>query len=391
MFDRIIHPLSRERFLTEYWNREFAHLPGPKDRFDEVLSWSELNTILEDGCFDVSRLVLYRDGKAIDTARYIRTDKHSRQQLKASSLVSSLGDGATLIFNGIDDHAPGVRKVARVCEEVLRASTTVNLYAGWRTQNGFNLHWDTQDTLILQVSGRKHWKVYQPTRLHPLSDNERPPKPREAPVWDAILEQGSVLYLPRGWWHVAYPLDESSMHLTVTVIPANGTQLLDWLIDELKRDPAVRANVPITASPAQRRAYADAIRSAILARWDDDAVEDFCMEWEASLPAHSQIQLPAAPTHQGAAIDGNSRIRLAANRRLRLRPLEGDLARFHANGVAWTCSQAFSTALESLASDASRPVAELCGQLPPGVEEGPFIVFLTALAMGGAVWVEPGT
>ena len=37
-FDDIIAPLSRERFLSEYWNKSFLHLTGPKGRFTSLLT-----------------------------------------------------------------------------------------------------------------------------------------------------------------------------------------------------------------------------------------------------------------------------------------------------------------------------------------------------------------
>jgi len=55
------------------------------------------------------------------------------------------------------------------------------MYAGWRTNNGFDLHFDDHDTMILQVFGRKRWQVFNPTRLHPFKkDAEEAVKPTEA-------------------------------------------------------------------------------------------------------------------------------------------------------------------------------------------------------------------
>src|SRR5258706_849533 len=44
-----------------------------------------------------------------------------------------------------------------------------------------------------------------------------------------------------GWWHVARPLDEASLHLTLGVTPPKGDQFLKWLVHELKVHEAVRS------------------------------------------------------------------------------------------------------------------------------------------------------
>ena len=49
------------------------------------------------------------------------------------------------------------------------------------------------------------------------SMSSRPLDKPDAPLWEGMLEDGDLLYIPRGWWHVATPLDEPTLHLTVGV------------------------------------------------------------------------------------------------------------------------------------------------------------------------------
>ena len=50
-----------------------------------------------------------------------------------------------------------------------------------------------------------------------------------------LLEAGDLLYIPRGWWHVAMPLDEPTLHLTVGVNNLTGADFLRWFADRLRR------------------------------------------------------------------------------------------------------------------------------------------------------------
>jgi ribosomal protein L16 Arg81 hydroxylase len=130
----------------------------------------------------------------------------------------------------------------------------VNLYDGWRCDNGFNVHWDDQDNLILQVAGRKHWKVWNQTRHYPFKEDvvDTSVPPTGEPAWDGILEAGGLLSIPRGAWHVAYPLDEPSPHLTVTIKNHTGIDLPRWLAEQLKSSEAARMAIPLMAPPEER-------------------------------------------------------------------------------------------------------------------------------------------
>jgi ribosomal protein L16 Arg81 hydroxylase len=117
-----------------------------------------------------------------------------------------LTNGATLILNSCEEVSPPLRALCVHLQRLFHVGVIVNLYAGWRHDNGFDVHWDDQDTLILQVSGRKHWKVWEPTRLHPfkedLVDTSPKTKPETPPIWDAVLDcsvcrgDGGTLRIP---------------------------------------------------------------------------------------------------------------------------------------------------------------------------------------------------
>ena len=387
-FDQVISPLSRDEFLSKFWGRSFVRLVGQRCRFASLLPWGDLNRILEHHHLKPPRLRLVRDGKNVDPLRYLAL-QNGIQRLRPASLVNCLSEGATLVLDAVEKFAPPVYEIAEAFEEALHASTTVNVYAGWRAQKGLNLHWDDQEVMILQVSGRKQWKVYRPTRHHPLI-GEDVPVPTEEPVWEGILEDGDMMYMPRGWWHVAFPLEEPSLHLTVTIVPANGTDLLRWFVDGLKRNAEVRMNVPDPASSVERKQYVSRIRELILEEWDENVLDRFLAEWNA-IPMRPQVGLPFSPVACRVPITTETRIRLATTSQLSFRTGVGDPVSFNANGVPWECSPGLVPALELLRGNTSHSIAQLCAQISDPTLTPKLIAFLTALAMGGAIWTEPGS
>ena len=387
--DRTIAPISLDSFLSEYWGKSFLHIVGHRGKFASLISWEDLNSILEQDRLDASRLRLLRDGQTLDSSLFIAGEP-GRSGLKPGAFINYLSEGATLILDGVNELSPIVGQLAEAFQEVLRSETTVNLYAGWRNQKGFDLHWDTQDTIILQVSGRKQWTVYAPTRLHPLKEDLEPtPRPTEEPVWDGILEDGDLIYLPRGWWHVAFPLDEPSLHLTVTIVPANGLDLLLWLASEVKRHAEVRMNIPHSASNIDRKQYVQTLRKLLIEAWDDSALERFVAEWEAQIPVRPRINLPFAPIENRAPITMETKVRLASSRRVGFSgtPTNG-MVPYIASGISGECSVDLVPALSLLSGTSSHSVGELSTQLSDQSLTSKLLILITALVMRGALQTE---
>jgi ribosomal protein L16 Arg81 hydroxylase len=387
-FQRIVSPLSLESFLSEFWGKSFVRVVGDKGKFTSLLSWEDLNVILKQHRLPPSQLKLFRDGKQIESNLYVTAK--GRLRLNPASLINCLSEGATLILDNIDELAPAVGQLAEAFEDVLRSRTLVNLYASWCAHKGFNLHWDDQDTMILQVSGRKHWKIYSPTRLHPLKlDVEVSPTPNGEPAWEGILADGDLIYVPRGWWHVAYPLDEPSLHLTVTMVPANGTDFLLWIVERLKSFPEVRMDVPHLAGEADRKQYVSKLRERLNEFWDDHALEGFIAEWEANTPLPPSIHLPFAPAESRRAITLETKVRLATSRRLAFFEAPAGTTTFVAGRIRGDCSTDLVPALAELRGTASCTVEELCAHLADQAATSKLIILLTALVMRGVLQIEP--
>jgi ribosomal protein L16 Arg81 hydroxylase len=386
LFDLVISPLDRESFTSEYWGKSFLRFPGTPGRFKFLLSWEELSDILETHRFEPPRLRLARAGKAIDPNLYLAGNK----EVKPVILTNLLSEGATLILDSIDAIQPPIRQLVEDFEEIIQTRVTVNLYAGWRTETGLNLHWDPQDTMILQVAGRKQWVVYAPTRIHPLeTDVDSTPQPASEPVWDGILEDGDMIYLPRGWWHLAVPLDEPSLHLTVTIVPPNGFDFLRWCNEQLRGNPEVRMNVPQLAAEDERKAYVQRLRELLTEFYSDDIFERFLSEWQSAVPMRPRLRLPFAPVDSRQPITMQTRVQLASSRQVTFFDSQRNgLVPFLASGIQGECSVELVPALKLISGRTSHSVNELCAQLKDPSLAPKLMILLTGLAMRGAVRLE---
>jgi lysine-specific demethylase/histidyl-hydroxylase NO66 len=70
---------------------------------------------------------------------------------------------------------------------------------------GFAPHYDDIEAFVLQLEGRKHWKLYKPRSegevLPRYSSSNFNEDEIGSPVLDVVLEPGDMLYFPRGFIH----------------------------------------------------------------------------------------------------------------------------------------------------------------------------------------------
>ena len=172
-------------------------------------------------------------------------------------MTDHLRRGATLSFDAIDELHEPLTRLAESFEAFFRGGTKINIYAAWRALHGLDLHRDNQEIFILQLDGRKRWLLYGSSvdgvDRTELSSTSVPPA---GALLDQILQPGDLLYIPRGCYHVAVPMNEPALHLTVGVKNPRGMDLLLWMVERLRANDMADRDLPYLARPAERLRYA---------------------------------------------------------------------------------------------------------------------------------------
>jgi ribosomal protein L16 Arg81 hydroxylase len=299
----VLAPVDAAEFLQGYWGRSFLYIEGASAKFSQLLPWEVLNGILEEHRLEPPRLRLTREGKPIPAASFVSHQTNRRKsgqpipRLLATELTKQLRAGATLVLDAVDELHRPIRDLAESLERVFGVRIQVNAYAGWRTCHGFDLHWDDHDVFILQVAGKKHWKVCGMTRRYPLARDVEPALDvPEVPLWEGLLKQGDLLYIPRGWWHVATPLDEATLHLTVGINNPTGSDLLAWFVDRLKVSEDVRRDLPRFEGAEEQAAYLERLRQAFVDGWRPDLIQQYLSDANAKGHPRPHLNFPWSPT-----------------------------------------------------------------------------------------------
>src|SRR5262249_19618052 len=144
-------------------------------------------------------------------------------RLDIDAVMRRVQEGWTLIINNIDEMVPNVRRICDSLEWGLQTYFCANAYVSAGKEQGFPLTWDSQETLILQIVGPKHWTIHRPTLCYPTEfGDRRPAAPTDVPVWSGELHAGAMFHVPRGWWHAVRPCGVPSLHLTFCACPPTG-------------------------------------------------------------------------------------------------------------------------------------------------------------------------
>jgi hypothetical protein len=401
--EKLLEPCLPEEFLASSWGSSYTHVRGWPGKFSHLLPWDQLNRILRQHRLDFPRLRLVRDGQSVASSSYLKhvTSGRRRAQiprLLPVQLTEQLRQGATLVLDAVDELYQPLDRLAEGLERSFRAHAQINAYAGWRTSRGFDLHWDDHDVFILQVTGRKRWSIYGATRPFPLAGDIEPnQKPDGEPLWDATLEAGDLLYIPRGWWHVAFPLDEPTLHLTVGIHNRTGLDLLRWLADRMRASENFRKDLPRFASRGERAAHMERLRSELLAAWGGveeggDLLERYYSDMDATAETRARFSLPWSATPDILPASKDARVRLTAPRPLDLKikrderqPEGAGVIELTCHGKRWRFAEDAMSILSSLAAGRSRSVRELCEASADRLDEERARTFLGELILHGLV------
>ena len=385
-FAETLGGLSVADFLASVWGRSFAHIPGTPGRFHGLLSWSDVNGMLQKHRLEPPRLRLVRQGEFAPKKSFLRYEGSEVPFVVPEKLSAKLRDGYTLIIDAVDDMVDGVMRAAEDFERVLHESVQVNLYAGWREQQGFNRHCDTHDVVVLQVYGKKYWRVYEGGRPHPLKDDIEPNNVApEKVLWEGMLEDGDALYIPRGWWHEASAVGEVTLHLTFGIHQRTGVNLVQWLGEQLRASVDFRAPLRRFGTAEEQREQIGELKRQVVAAIDDDVLARFFAHHDSRARSRGWVSLPwTVDDHAVPPMD--AQVILAAPRALNVVRDDASI-RFDANGRTWTFVAAAEPLLHVLERGPAT-VAELCNATAGELDGAAVRQFVVELARNGLVEVS---
>ena len=114
----------------------------------------------------------------------------------------------------------------------MKREAFVNLYLTPAQSPGLKLHFDLEDSLVVQVKGEKHWKLYEASGGTRYPRALSTPSVRAEPKQIIHMRAGDVLYVPSGMAHTVDTREISSQHVTFGVHVSRPVTLLSGLLEQ---------------------------------------------------------------------------------------------------------------------------------------------------------------
>jgi ribosomal protein L16 Arg81 hydroxylase len=132
-------------------------------------------------------------------------------------------------------------------------------------------------TPLLQVEGRKRWKIFGPPVVNPVVDmkSKVAPPPEETLLFDEVLEAGDFLFLPAGNWHRCENQSSRSLHLGIFFQPPNGLDVIKSLTAKLLSEDEMRVPLTRIDAAANLSAFEQDIKARAIARIGQLDIKNF--------------------------------------------------------------------------------------------------------------------
>lgn len=274
--------------------------------------------------------------------------------------------GWTLLLQGLEQHASAAGELLSMFRFVPEARLD-DLMLSWASDGGgVGPHADSYDVFLLQVQGRRRWRVAPPGDAA-----LRPGLPlkllaRFEPTQDHLLDAGDMLYLPPGWGHEGVAEGECMTASIGFRAPARAElarEVLGRLLEAEDEQPPVLYRDPLqpaTATPGRippaLQAFAsDAVRRALATPGALD-----CALGEALTEPKPDIWFQAGEDHEHALTAG---VHLDPRSRM----MYGD-AHVFVNGESWRAAGRDATLMRRLADRRALTPRELLRASPAARE-----------------------
>lgn len=319
--DRAIHGVTMLNFDMSYGEFLEHHLEQRPMHYknalgERLLDWHDLDVLLHGMEPDERRVQVFLNGQIApsnfldDVLEFGRT----RKRLNKFCFYSLMKSGATLVLNQFENHAVSAKRLCTVVGRFVQQPTSCNAYVSFNGAGSFGKHWDTHDVFAIQLIGKKRWQLFAPTLPLPMSHQTSAQSQHSCPakpVFDCILAEGDVLYIPRGWWHQVTQLDVASLHLSVGTYPPT---LLDYVMRVCGQQlpqllDSRRAFIDSDTITAALDQVMQAARTAVL---DQKNRDDFIDSVQARERHCSEFQTALILDQPGQLFDGNVSLALTS-------------------------------------------------------------------------------
>lgn len=214
----IINPVSIDDFKQQYWEKApvCVNRSVPK-YYSQLMSTKTIDEILRNNMIEYT--------KNIDITSYENGERKTHNpegRATPPGVWDFYRDGCSIRLLNPQTFIPQIHELNSILQEYFHCMTGANVYLTPPNSQGFAPHYDDIEAFVLQIEGKKFWRLYAPRNdaeylPRTSSGNFRPDEIGE-PIMERVLEPGDLLFFPRGTIHQAHTVPgHHSLHITLSV------------------------------------------------------------------------------------------------------------------------------------------------------------------------------
>ncbi|OAD57531.1 Lysine-specific demethylase NO66 [Eufriesea mexicana] len=223
MFEWLIHPLKVVDFFEKNWEKTPVHVKRNFPKYYKLLmSTSMLDKILRES------YILFT--KNIDITSYENGMRETHNPV-GRAIPSVVWDyymnGCSVRMLNPQTYISKLHSLNATLQEIFGCFVGANSYLTPPNSQGFAPHYDDIEAFILQIEGKKRWRLYKPRNeneyLPRYSSKNFSQSELGEPIVDTVVNAGDLLYFPRGTIHQGETIDDThSLHITLSVYQRNS-------------------------------------------------------------------------------------------------------------------------------------------------------------------------
>jgi 50S ribosomal protein L16 3-hydroxylase len=204
--------LDLPTFRRRHLQRAAMARPGATTALAELFGWTELDALLAQQ--PVPDVLVVSAGKALSVPA-------PRSLLELRALFAR---GIGIVVRHPERHSAALHELCSEFAQELPGEQRVLVFATPAGTHGFGWHYDPEDVFIAQTRGTKDYYFRRNTLVPSPARHGQPDFSVYARETSALMScqliRGDFLYVPRGFWHVAHPR-EDSLSVSIGVFPRN--------------------------------------------------------------------------------------------------------------------------------------------------------------------------
>lgn len=211
--------ISIDKFFRDHWEKAPLLVSGRKveNYYKNLITSQLIDQILRDNFIEYTKnidITSYTDGQR---------ETHNPEGRALPQVVwDYYQNGCSVRFLNPQSYIRELQNLNANLQELFGCFVGANTYLTPPNSQGFAPHYDDIEAFILQLEGKKQWKVYAPRTPGEHLPRYSSPNFRQedigSPTLEAVLCPGDLLYLPRGYIHQASTVPgQHSLHVTISV------------------------------------------------------------------------------------------------------------------------------------------------------------------------------